>query len=36
MKQFNSIEEFANNFNKGTFCLYAIYITEPKMNKYPN
>ena len=36
MKQFNSIEEFANNFNKGTFGMYAMYLTEPKMNKYPN
>ena len=32
---FTDISDFANEYTKGTFGLYAGTITEPKMNKYP-
>lgn len=33
---FASVENFVNAFTNGTFGLYAITMTQPKMNKYPN
>lgn len=35
MKIYGTIEEFASEYTKGTFGLYAGTITVPSMNKYP-
>ena len=35
MKNFNNIEDFANNLVKGSFGLYVVAISDKKMNKFP-
>lgn len=35
MKTYNSIEDFANVLNKGTFGMYVATLTDKRMNKYP-
>ena len=36
MKNFDSVEMFVENINKGTFGITMIAVTEPKMNKKNN
>ena len=32
----NTIKDFVNNINKGTFGIQMVSVTEPKMNKRNN